>query len=111
MAFGRPSWIAAELVGQELATQVIATYARTVTYPNTSGPWYGIGGSAMTDFDITLLVMRGGTVVAFADKRVIGWRPHMPASDLIERFQTEPLRVDWLEPIETCPFQVYEATA
>lgn len=73
MAYGQPSWIARTLVGDDLASSVATVEARTVTYGSTAGPFSGIGGAAMSNFDIALLTLRGGEVLVYADTRLLGW--------------------------------------
>lgn len=91
MSFGRPSFIATTLLGRTLADKVSAMRSATQTYGSTSGPFGGIGGSAMTTFTITEFRF-GGCWVYFADDRFVGWTcrsldaavkfPHIDASDL-----------------------------
>lgn len=112
MAYGQPSWIATALIGAEAAARVTQVHSRIVTYPNTAGPRGGIGGSAKTDFTITLLTVRGGDVLAFADTDFVGWAPHVKPADHWNRHSSEIIarlmvdakfQVDWLAPVETCP--------
>lgn len=73
MSFGQPSFIAVALLGKELAQRVVSVRSETVTYGSTTGPFLGIGGSAMTLFTITELGLGDDRVLYFADDRFLGW--------------------------------------
>lgn len=72
MAFGRPSFIATALLGPELARRVTALRSETAIYGSTSGPFGGMGGSAMTMFTVTEFRI-GSAFIYFADDRFLGW--------------------------------------
>ena len=73
MSFGRPSFVAVALLGHELAQRVVSVRSETATYGSTTGPFLGIGGSAMTSFTITELGLGGDRMLYFADDRFLGW--------------------------------------
>lgn len=75
MSFGRPSWIATHLLGEEAASQVVVTTVEEVAFGNTAGPWGGIGGSAISMFTMTLFDLADGALIVFADEKLLGWAP------------------------------------
>lgn len=83
MAFGRPSWLADHLLtgaGVEIPPVAVQRAdSQQVVYGTTSGPlsaFGGVSGSAMTAFQMTVLVMRRrehDLLVLFADEHPVGW--------------------------------------
>ena len=111
MAFGRPSWVAAALVGPEQATRVTGIHARTVTYGSTAGPFGGMGGAAMSDFDIVALTVRGGDVVVYADDRPLGWVPRAGRQALLDLLAHGQVTARDVQPMSTAPAEcVFEPT-
>ena len=106
MGFGQPSWIAVALLGKEHAPRVRHVRSRTVMYGSTAGPFAGIGGAAMTDFQITALVTDAATLF-YADDRPVGWidTTERPLADEdLEDLRIDQRRTPGLQHPETCPF-------
>lgn len=110
MSFGKPSWVAVHLLGPDLAVSARDVRSETVWYGTTAGPFGGIGGSAMSQFQMTLLVT-DDHVFVFADETLWGWAPAVAANAIVdvwndgERGNTTLLR-GLLEPAGTCPVPV-----
>lgn len=83
MAYGKPSWLVAHLMGEEAARQVNAQVVKStnVLFSSTSGPRGGIGGAAMTMFQMTLIVGKEHVFV-FADEELFGWQERTQVPDL-----------------------------
>lgn len=73
MSFGKPSFIATRLLGTALARRVVSLRSQTQTYGSTTGPWRGIGGAAMTPFQVIEFSLGGDLRLYFADDRFLGW--------------------------------------
>lgn len=107
MSYGQPSWIAVHLLGPDLAGSVREVRSESVWYGSTAGPFGGIGGAAMSQFQMTLVVT-GERVYVFADERLWGWAPVAAADAVVAAWSegvwgsTEVLR-RLLEPAGSYP--------
>jgi len=72
MSYGNISWIADELLDDEDEKRhVISVRVQDCMFGNTAGPYGGIGGSAMTPFTMTEIVL-ADKIVIFADRSRMG---------------------------------------
>jgi hypothetical protein len=58
--------------GYDLDVHRIDASSHSVLYGSTAGPWHGIGGAAMTRFQITTLT-QGNLTVVFTDETPFGY--------------------------------------
>lgn len=75
MSFGKPSWIAAALLHEDVAHTVTDVRSEMVLYGSTAGPIGdvdSISGSAMSYFQMTLICLPEYALV-FADDTLLGW--------------------------------------
>ncbi|MCU6480538.1 hypothetical protein [Arthrobacter sp. A2-55] len=56
-----------------LNPQLVTARSCSRTYGGSAGPWGGVGGAALTRFQITTL-RQGNLIVAFVDERPFGYR-------------------------------------
>jgi len=72
MSFGSISWIAEELlVDENERRRVVGVRVESCWYGSTAGPFGGIGGSAMTEFTMTEIILPDRSIV-YADKQRMG---------------------------------------
>lgn len=117
MSFGHPSFIATHLFGDDVPVGISWVRSETVLFGSTTGPFSGFGGSAMTLFTITEILVRstdGGPSVGliFCDETFLGWYAAVASaeSDLIrERFPNLDDRTPGLNTdASTCPVPLPE---
>ncbi|MBG0738625.1 hypothetical protein IV500_04215 [Paeniglutamicibacter antarcticus] len=96
MAYGRPDFITTRLLdddtmehlnhclpdGYRINPRQVRAYSRPTMFGSTAGPWGGIGGAAMTTFQITMLV-QGNLAVVFVDEKPFGYTIKPGAGQLL----------------------------
>ena len=113
MSFSQRSWIAAALLPDDVAEQVVDVRSEMVLYGSNAGPFPGISGAAMTYFQVTAITLPGHLLV-FADDRLLGWEADPKALDAFKTVTRlaviKDVLAEALQPASTCPIPLRERT-
>lgn len=102
MGYGSPSFLAVHLLGEAGARSVRRVRSESVLYGSTAGPFGGIGGAAMSWFQMTALTLGSDDTLIFADERLLGW--FAPGTFEVDQPLDMTARTEGLRSPETCPY-------